>query len=111
MALAAISAVNACFELGCQMQINSGKDLRGMRRIGEICGLTLKLMLDSAEAGMSTRDLDDIGRDFLRSVGAASAPISAYRFPGFTCISLNDEAAHGVPAQGPPDSRGRLAQC
>ena len=97
MALAAISTVYAYFELGCQMQINSGKDLRGMRRIGEICGLTLKLMLDSAEAGMSTRDLDDIGRDFLRSVGAASAPISAYRFPGFTCISLNDEAAHGVP--------------
>ena len=31
------------------MRIESDKDLRGMRRIGEICGLTLKLMLDSAE--------------------------------------------------------------
>ena len=79
------------------MQINSEKDLRGMQRIGEICGLTLKLMLDSAEAGMSTRDLDDIGRDFLKKTGAASAPIRAYKFPGFTCISLNDEAAHGIP--------------
>ncbi len=79
------------------MRIKSEKDLRGMRRIGEICGMTLKLMLDRAEAGMSTRDLDDIGRDFLKSVGAASAPIIAYSFPGFTCISLNDEAAHGVP--------------
>ena len=79
------------------MQINSEKDLRGMQRIGEICGLTLKLMLDSAEAGMSTRDLDDIGRDFLKKMGAASAPIRAYKFPAFTCISLNDEAAHGIP--------------
>ena len=79
------------------MQIESDKDLRGMKRIGEICGLTLKLMLDSAEAGMSTRDLDDIGRDFLLRMGAASAPIQAYEFPGYTCISLNDEAAHGVP--------------
>lgn len=79
------------------MRIESDKDLRGMRRIGEICGLTLKLMLDKAEAGMSTRDLDDIGRDFMTRMGAVSAPIRAYGFPGYTCISLNDEAAHGVP--------------
>ncbi len=79
------------------MRIQNEADLRGIKRIGEICGLTLKLMLDSAEAGMSTRDLDDIGRDFLQAAGALSAPIHAYAFPGYTCISLNDEAAHGVP--------------
>ena len=79
------------------MQIESDRDLRGIKRIGEICGLTLKLMLDSAEPGMSTRDLDDIGRDFMTRMGAVSAPIRAYGFPGYTCISLNDEAAHGIP--------------
>ncbi len=79
------------------MKIESDRDLRGMKRIGEICGLTLRLMLDSAETGMSTRDLDDIGRDFMLKMGAVSAPIQAYEFPGYTCISLNDEAAHGVP--------------
>ena len=79
------------------MRIENDKDMRGMKRIGEICGLTLKLMLDSAEAGMSTRDLDDIGRDFMTRMGAVSAPIRAYGFPGYTCISLNDEAAHGIP--------------
>ena len=79
------------------MQIESDRDLRGIKRIGEICGLTLKLMLDSAEPGMSTRDLDDIGRDFMNRMGAVSAPIRAYGFPGYTCISLNDEAAHGIP--------------
>ncbi len=79
------------------MRIESEKDLRGMKRIGEICGLTLKLMLDRAEAGMSTRDLDDIGGAYIKKMGAFSAPISAYGFPGYTCISLNDEVAHGVP--------------
>lgn len=68
-----------------------------MRRIGEICGLTLKWMLDRAEPGMSTQALDDIGGGFLQKMGAASAPIIAYQFPGYTCISLNDEAAHGIP--------------
>ena len=81
------------------MQIRNDKDLRGMQRIGQICGLTLKHMLDRAEPGMSTRDLDDIGGGFLLRSGAASAPISAYRFPGYTCISLNAEAAHGVPSE------------
>jgi len=79
------------------MRIESERDLRGMRRIGEICGLTLKHMLDRVEPGMSTRDLDDIGRDFMTAAGAHSAPIQAYGFPGYTCISLNDEAAHGIP--------------
>ncbi len=79
------------------MRIQSNKDLRGMKRIGQICGATLKLMLDSAEAGMSTRDLDDIGRDSLTGAGALSAPLQAYDFPAYTCISLNDEVAHGIP--------------
>lgn len=80
------------------MQIKSNADLKAMQRIGQICGLALKLMLDSAEPGMSTQHLDDIGRDFLEKQGAASAPITAYQFPGYTCISLNDEAAHGIPS-------------
>ena len=79
------------------MQIENDKDLKGMMRIGELCGQALKLMLDTAEPGMSTKHLDDIGRAFLEKHGAASAPITAYKFPGYTCISLNDEAAHGIP--------------
>ena len=79
------------------MTIETEADLRGMQRVGEVCGLTLKRMLDSVEAGMSTRDLDDIGRACLESMGAQSAPLQAYAFPAWTCISLNDEAAHGVP--------------
>ena len=35
--------------------------------------------------------------EFLRSQGAESAPHAIYDFPGFTCISVNDEVVHGVP--------------
>ena len=93
------------------MTIETEADLRGMQRVGQVCGLTLKRMLDSAEAGMSTRDLDDIGRDSLREMGAQSAPLQAYEFPAWTCISLNDEAAHGVPRKDRIIRPGRSAQC
>lgn len=46
---------------------------------------------------MTTAELDDIGRELLAGHGARSAPKITYDFPGYTCISVNEEAAHGVP--------------
>ena len=46
---------------------------------------------------MTTAELDKIGAAFLADHGARSAPILTYKFPGHTCISINDEAAHGIP--------------
>lgn len=68
-----------------------------MMAIGRICALTLQHMIAHAEVGMSTAELDKIGADFLAKHKARSAPILAYRFPAHTCISINDEAAHGIP--------------
>jgi methionyl aminopeptidase len=57
----------------------------------------LREMLDSIEPGMTTAQLDDLGRTLLDRHGARSAPQVMYKFPGATCISVNEEAAHGVP--------------
>ncbi|MBN9023947.1 MAG: type I methionyl aminopeptidase [Rhizobiales bacterium] len=48
---------------------------------------------------MTTRELDGIGRAMLEREGAVSAPESAYGFPGATCISINEEIAHGIPGE------------
>jgi methionyl aminopeptidase len=48
---------------------------------------------------MTTRELDSIGEQLLEKHGARSAPRLAYDFPGATCISLNEEAAHGIPGE------------
>lgn len=79
------------------MSIDSEKDLIGLLRIGKIAGKTLKKMLESVRPGMTTGELDAIGAELLKKEGARSAPIITYKFPGSTCISLNDEAAHGIP--------------
>jgi methionyl aminopeptidase len=79
------------------MTIESEKDLVGLMRIGRIVGLTIQKMKESLRPGITTKELDDIGAAFLKQHGARSAPIVTYKFPGVTCISINDEAAHGIP--------------
>ena len=46
---------------------------------------------------MTTQELDHIGEQVLAEHGARSAPKLTYDFPGYTCISINEEAAHGIP--------------
>jgi len=57
------------------------------------------VMLAAVEPGMTTAELDRLGADLLARLGARSAPRITYNFPGATCISINEEAAHGVPGQ------------
>lgn len=79
------------------MIIRNERDRAGILRIGQLCGLTLQHMLSQVEPGMTTRQLDQIGAQFLQKHNAQSAPITAYDYPGWTCISVNDAVAHGVP--------------
>ena len=79
------------------MTIETQDDVVALQHIGRIVSLVLQRMLDAAEPGMSTRELDSIGARLLEQHGARSAPQLAYNFPGATCISINEEAAHGIP--------------
>jgi methionyl aminopeptidase len=81
------------------VRIQSDKELDGLMRIGRIVGETVRHMAAAMQPGMTTRELDDIGAKFLKEKGARSAPILTYKYPGSTCISINDEAAHGVPGK------------
>lgn len=79
------------------MTIENQQDLIGLMEIGRICAETMYYMAEFLKPGITTRELDEIGASYLKKKGARSAPILAYNFPGHTCISVNDEAAHGIP--------------
>lgn len=79
------------------MTIETDDDIAALKRIGRIVSLVLHEMLDAAKPGMSTRELDALGAELLARHGARSAPQLTYNFPGATCISINEEAAHGIP--------------
>lgn len=69
-----------------------------MQRISEVVGTTLRKMIEHAQPGMTTRELDEYGGRLLKTAGANSAPFITYGFPGYTCISVNRAAAHGTPS-------------
>ncbi|MGE0079140.1 MAG: type I methionyl aminopeptidase [Bacteroidales bacterium] len=81
------------------MSITKESELIGMIKISEVVGITLKLMREYAKVGMSTKELDEYGGSILKSYGAKSAPYETYGFPGYSCISVNEEAAHGIPSE------------
>lgn len=80
------------------MSITTESELTGMQKISEVVGTTLRAMREYAKVGMSTKELDEYGGELLRAYGAKSAPYETYGFPGYTCISVNKEAAHGIPS-------------
>lgn len=79
------------------MTIETVDDVAALQRVGKIVSCVLQQMHDAAEPGMTTRELDALGAQLLERHGARSAPQLAYGFPGATCISINEEAAHGIP--------------
>ncbi len=79
------------------MTIETEQDLEALKHIGWIVAFTLKTMQRLTEPGMTTGELDLIGKSLLEKYEATSAPALCYNFPGHTCISVNEEAAHGIP--------------
>jgi methionyl aminopeptidase len=80
------------------MTIDNDEDLTGLERAGHVVAEARDTMLAAVAPGVTTGELDALGRDVFRRHGARSAPRTTYNFPGSTCISVNDEAAHGIPS-------------
>jgi methionyl aminopeptidase len=79
------------------MTIGSEDELEKLKTAGRVVARTLKAMGEALEPGITTRELDEIGRRLLELDGARSAPELTYGFPGATCISVGPDVAHGIP--------------
>src|SRR5579864_4032899 len=79
------------------MSIKSNSELDKLRIIGKIVRQALDKMAEATRPGVTTAELDAIGASSLAHQGAESAPPKVYGFPSAVCISVNDEAIHGIP--------------
>jgi methionyl aminopeptidase len=79
------------------MTSDTAEDLQGLKAAGKVVGYTIAEMKKHVRPGMTTAELDAVGTKILEQFGAKSAPKVTYNFPGSTCISINEEVAHGIP--------------
>ena len=79
------------------VEIKTPAQIQVMRRAGLVVGETLELLSRSVRAGISTRELDAIAEDSIRSSGATPSFLGYHGFPASICTSVNDEVVHGIP--------------
>src|SRR5436190_3601221 len=81
----------------------SRREIELMRRAGQVACQILAKMRAAAVAGVTTFELDELARIEMEAAGALSGSKNypTYKpgegYPGFTCISVNDEVVHGIP--------------
>lgn len=81
------------------MSIQDEQELLSLQAAGRVVRMVLDAMKAEVRPGVTTRHLDEAGARVMQENGARSAPSMVYKFPGASCISLNDEAVHGVPGE------------
>lgn len=73
-----------------------------MRAAGLVVARGLAAMSEAAKPGVSTLDLDEIGRAVLDDAGATSSflhyDIGNGPYPGVICASVNEQVVHGIPS-------------
>ena len=79
------------------------KNPEAIRRMRESCAVAATVLAQlkaQVRPGITTYDLDQIGRDLIASLGARSAchgyQLHSHRYPAYTCLSVNEEVVHGI---------------
>jgi methionyl aminopeptidase len=79
------------------VSIETAEELAALKAAGRVVADALRAMWREVRPGVTTGELDAVGARVFRSAGARSGPQLDYDFPGACCISINDEAVHGIP--------------
>ena len=79
------------------MIVQTNEELEALKKIGKIVAEVREAMKAATKPGMTTKEIDELGGKLLTEKGAISGPMGEYDFPGYTCISVNEEVAHGIP--------------
>ena len=79
------------------MSIETAKELQALRAAGRVVAETIRELSRRVRPGVTTRELDEVAARVFASHGARSGPQLDYDFPGTVCLSVDDEAVHGIP--------------
>ena len=78
--------------------LRSPREQDAMRRAGRITAQARALAGRMVRPGVTTREIDDAVRKFIRSQGAQPSFLGYGGFSGSACISVNEVVIHGIPS-------------
>ena len=81
------------------IKIKTKDEIARMREAGRLAAAARELAGRSIQAGMTTRELDEIVRSYILRQGAKPSFYHYNGYPGNICISVNDEVVHGIPGK------------
>ena len=77
----------------------SRDEIKRMKHAGHIVALVHKAMKENIRPGISTKDLDDIAMDVIKSNKAVPTFLGYHGFPASICTSINENVVHGIPSK------------
>lgn len=81
------------------INLKTPEEIKIMREGGKILAEIIKQLSQAAKPGITTKDLDKLASDLIKSAGARPAFLGYGGFPATLCVSVNDEVVHGVPSE------------
>jgi len=79
--------------------IKSAREIELMTEAGRILEIVHEEMKKALKPGMSTKDIDRIGEEVIRSYGCIPSFLNYHGYPASVCVSVNDEVVHGIPSE------------
>ncbi len=80
-----------------RIQYKTADQMRLMRRAGLLVADALDAVRAALKPGLTTKDLDLVAEDVIRSAGGVPSFVGYHGYPATLCISVNDEIVHGIP--------------
>ena len=77
--------------------IKSAREIELMSEAGRILEIVHNELAKALHPGMSTKDIDRLGEDVIRSYGCIPSFLNYDGYPASICVSVNDEVVHGIP--------------
>ena len=79
------------------ISIKSAREIEFMTEAGRILEIVHKEMEKALRPGMTTKDIDRLGEEVIRSYGCVPSFLNYNGYPASVCVSINDEVVHGIP--------------
>ncbi|MBA2555671.1 MAG: M24 family metallopeptidase, partial [Geodermatophilaceae bacterium] len=79
------------------IQIKTDDEIALMREAGLVVAGALRAVRAEVQAGVTTKDLDEVAEGYIRQHGATPSFLGYHGFPGSICASVNEEVVHGIP--------------